>query len=580
MLRSNPSRLFTARKVATAVASTAALTAVLLSGTTPAFSATTAVSAGDSFNRTVTSGWGTADTGGAWSTPAGTSRANGSSGNLDIKNGQGFANSLTGFSARTADLQVAFSLNKLPVAGDVYMHITPRKVGNNEYRAKVKVSPNGAVRLDATRIVNGVETTLKSYVAGFVAKAGATMNVKIALSGLDKTTINAVVWASGTPLPGTQISVADTTAALQTSGTVALGGYVSASATNAPISVRYDNLKVTGSTGTTTVVPPTVQPPTVQPPAPSVDDSRDKLSYGSYKPSTATTGVPAGKVLKPYNTGGAELIITQDGTVLDGLEIYGDIKVRAANVTIKNSRLHGGVAIPKSNTGIVDANDARVKNLVVQDSTLIPQKPSYYRDGIVGHDYSALRNHITKTNDGLGIFNRPAGPAAANVNAKGNYIHGLTYWSNDPAHSDGSHNDGIQVQGGENIHILGNTIVGDVVAGAGSAQPVRGGYGTTAMLLQQNVAKLKNLVVESNYVDSGLTSITVDSTAHKQSSIELTLRNNFLGRSQYAWDGAKYQIRIINRSATNATGLATNKFADNLAPLVEGTNKGIYYTNK
>ncbi|MEO8219709.1 MAG: hypothetical protein ABI563_02840, partial [Specibacter sp.] len=147
MTRSNPSRLFTARKVATAVVSTAALTAVLLGGSAPAFSATTAVTAGDSFNRTVTSGWGTADTGGAWSTPAGTSRANGSSGNLDIKNGQGFANSLNGFSARTAELQVAFSLNKLPVGGDVYMHVTPRKVGNSEYRAKIKVGANGAVRL-------------------------------------------------------------------------------------------------------------------------------------------------------------------------------------------------------------------------------------------------------------------------------------------------------------------------------------------------------------------------------------------------------------------------------------------------
>lgn len=580
MTRSNPSRLFTARKVATAVVSTAALTAVLLGGSAPAFSATTAVTAGDSFNRTVTSGWGTADTGGAWSSTGGQTRTNGSSGNLDIKNGQGISNSLTGFSARTADLQVAFSINKLPVGGDMYLYVTPRKVGNSEYLAKIKFSANGAVRLDATRIVNGVESTLKSYNAGFVAKAGATVNVKVSLSGLDKTTINAAIWAGGTPVPGTQLSVADTTAALQTSGTVALGGYVSANATNAPITIRYDNLKVTGTTGTGTVTPPTVQPPTVQPPKPGLDDSRDKLSYGSYKPSATTTGVPAGKVLKPYNTSGADLIITQDGTVLDGLEIFGDIKVRAANVTIKNSRLHGGTAIPKSNTGIIDANDARVKNLVVQDSTLLPQRPSYYRDGIVGHDYSALRNHITKTNDGLGIFNRPAGPAAANVNAKGNYIHGLTFWSNDPAHTDGSHNDGIQVQGGENIHIQGNTIVGDVVAGSGSAQPVRGGYGTTAMLLQQNVAKLKNVVVESNYVDAGLTSITVDSTSNKQTSVQLTLRNNFLGRNQYAWDGAKYQIRIINRAATTVTGLETNKFADNLTPLVEGTNKGIYYTNK
>ena len=70
------------------------------------------------------------------------------------------------------------------------------------------------------------------------------------------------------------------------------------------------------------------------------------LTVGSYKPTASTTGVPAGTALKPYNTSGADLVITKDGTILDGLDIYGDIKVRAKNVAIKNSRLHGGKAIP------------------------------------------------------------------------------------------------------------------------------------------------------------------------------------------------------------------------------------------
>lgn len=573
MTRATPHRLLTAKGLVTTVVSTAAVSALLLGGISPAISATTSVSASDAFNRTVTSGWGTADSGGKWVSAAGQDRVNGSSGNLDIKAGQGFSNTLSGFNARTGQLQIAFSLNKLPVGGDAYVYITPRQSGKNEYRLKVKVSPDGAVRFDAVRVVNGAETLLESARAGFTAKAGGTINVKASLSGADKTTIAAVVWPSGSAVPANQINTTDSTAVLQTSGTVALGGYVSGSATNSPITVRYDNLKVSGSTETSTPAPSTPKAPS----APSASASRDALVAGTYKPSESTTGVLPGTVLKPYNASGAELIITQDGTVLDGLEIWGDIKVRAANVTIKNSRLHGGVAIPKSNTGVIDANDSRVKNLVVQDSTIIPSNPSYYRDGIVGHDYTALRNHISRTNDGLGVFNRPAGPAAANVTVKGNYIHGLTYWSNDPAHKDGSHNDGIQVQGGENILIAGNTIVGDMVTGKGSANPVRGMYTTTAMLLQQNTAKFKNVVVEKNYVDGGLTSITVDHSANKQSSIELTLQNNFLGRNQYAWDGAKYQIRIIDRSASTVNGLMTNKWADTLAPLAVGSHLGIFY---
>lgn len=567
MPRSTPSHLFPVRKVATAVISTAALTAALLGATSPAFSATTTVTATDSFSRSLASGWGTADAGGKWLSAGGQDLVNGSSGNLVVKNGQGFSNSLSGYSARTGTMQIAFSLNKLPTAGDAYMYITPRQAGQSEYRLKVKVSPNGAVRIDATRIVNGVETLLQSSAGGFTAKAGATMNVKATLSGTDKTAIGAVVWPSGSPVPGNQISASDSTAALQAAGTVALGGYVSSAATNAPITIRYDNLNVSGTSGSGGVVPD----------VPATGASRDSLVPGTYQPSESTAGLPKGQALKPYNTSSADLVITQDGTVLDGLEIWGDIKVRAANVTIKNSRLHGGLAIPKSNTGVIDANDARVKNLVVQDSTILPQRPSYYRDGIVGHDYTSLRNHITQTNDGLGIFNRPAGPAAANVTAKGNYIHGLTFWSNDPAHSDGSHNDGIQVQGGENILITGNKIVGDMVVGSGSAKPVRGLYTTTGMLLQQNVAKFKNVVVEQNFVDGGLTSITVDHSANKQSSIELTLRNNYLGRNQYAWDGVKYPIRVIDRSASTVNGLLTNKWVDTLAPLSEGKNLGIHF---
>jgi hypothetical protein len=305
---------------------------------------------------------------------------------------------------------------------------------------------------------------------------------------------------------------------------------------------------------------------------------RSALVVGAYQPSSSTTGVPAGQSLKPYNTSGADLVITTDGTVLDGLEIYGDIKVRAKNVTIRNSRLHGGKGIPGGNTGIVDANSAAVQNLVVEDSTLVPDRPSYYRDGIVGHDYTARRNHIHGTNDGLGIFNRPGGPAAANVTAEGNYIHSLTFWSNDPAHSDGTHNDGIQVQGGENIRIAGNNVVASAVTGAGSAPNPRGDHAGIGIMLQQNVAKLANVVVEKNWVDDGQTSINIANG--KYSNITVTVRNNYLGHDQYDYgNGSKYAIRIISRSASTVYGLDSNRWADTLALLVEGRDGGIRYNS-
>ncbi len=312
-------------------------------------------------------------------------------------------------------------------------------------------------------------------------------------------------------------------------------------------------------------------------PQPAAAD-RSALVTGTYQPSAETTGVPAGIALTPHNTSGTDLVITQAGTVLDGLEIYGDIKVRAANVTIKNSRLHGGSHIPGGNTGIIDANSSAVSSLVVEDNTIIPDRPSYYRDGIVGHDYTARRNHIQGTNDGLGIFNRPGGPAAANVTAEGNYIHSLTYWSSDPAHSDGTHNDGIQVQGGENIRLAGNNVVANAVLGEGSGPNPRGDHAGTGIMLQQNVAKLANVVVENNWVDDGQTSINIANGNY--ANITVTVRNNHLGRNQYDFgNGSTYPIRIISRSASTVYGLDSNRWADTLALLVEGRDGGIRYNS-
>ena len=161
-------------------------------------------------------------------------------------------------------------------------------------------------------------------------------------------------------------------------------------------------------------------------------------------------------------------MITTDGTVIDRKEIYGDLRIQARNVVIRNSRLRCGSEIPPNgNSGCIDANSHAVYNLLIENNTIIPDRPSYYRDGIVGHEFTARRNHISRTNDGIGIFNRPGGSVAANVTVEGNYIHDLTHWNVDPAHSDGTHNDGIEVQGGENIFIRDNNVVGSVVAGDG-----------------------------------------------------------------------------------------------------------------
>ncbi|MGW9402467.1 right-handed parallel beta-helix repeat-containing protein [Arthrobacter sp. NPDC055585] len=304
--------------------------------------------------------------------------------------------------------------------------------------------------------------------------------------------------------------------------------------------------------------------------------SRAVPAPGTYKPSAATTGVIPGTKLAKYNTAGADLVITKDNTVLENLEIYGDVKVRANNVTIRNSVLRGGAHAPGNATAIVDATSAKVKNLKVVDSTIKPQRPHAYRDGITGHDYTAVRNNISGTNDGLGIFNRPGGPVAANVVAEGNYIHSLTYFDYSPVHRDGTHNDGIQVQGGQNIRIKGNTVVANVVIGKGSGPGVYTPHGGLGIMLQQNTSPLANVVVERNYVDDGTSSINIDRGKHPV--ITVTVKENLLGRNQYKFNGKGISpIRIIDRKASTVHGLSTNKWEHSGQRLDQTSPSGIIY---
>lgn len=79
------------------------------------------------------------------------------------------------------------------------------------------------------------------------------------------------------------------------------------------------------------------------PPAPSVITS-SKTAW----PDSSNTGVPAGTNLTTYS---GPLTITAPGTIIDSKIITGDLAIKAANVTIKNSKIIGSVATDEDSTG-------------------------------------------------------------------------------------------------------------------------------------------------------------------------------------------------------------------------------------
>jgi hypothetical protein len=222
------------------------------------------------------------------------------------------------------------------------------------------------------------------------------------------------------------------------------------------------------------------------------------------KPGPTTTGVPAGTRLTVLN---GDLTITKAGAVYSALDIHGFVWVKAADVTIKNSIIRGGVA--GSDVGLVNDISSAATNFVISDSELVPQHPSVRIDGIKGWNYTASRLNIHGTVDGAKVFGN-------NATLQDSYIHDLASYSSDPDQGGGpAHNDGIEILGGTHVRVLDNSFV------IGTAQK-------SAVQVNQVVHATKDLWINGNAADGGL--CTFNLTNRPLASMGgVTINNNHFG---------------------------------------------------
>ncbi len=196
----------------------------------------------DEFGRTVASGWGTATLGGSWS-------ASGS--NYAVANGVATAlhtagatrrGVLSGVSSTSVDAQVVVSLDKAPAGGATVVGLVGRQVGSAFYQARLRITPDGVVRLE---LVNGSTAVLAwQNLADGPYTAGRQYTIRMIATGTSPTTLRAKAWPTGTTEPASwQLSTTDATAGLQSAGSVGLESYLSGSASNAPVTVRFDGLR-------------------------------------------------------------------------------------------------------------------------------------------------------------------------------------------------------------------------------------------------------------------------------------------------------------------------------------------------
>ena len=197
--------------------------------------------AADNFDRSVAGGWGSATSGGAWTVA-------GNAANLSVSGGEGIV-SLAGGSTRSmtlgsvsstsTDVAVSFTLGSSPDGSGSYNTIIGRKTGSSVYIAHVRITSAGAISLVLQRDGTVLSNT---PVPGAVYTPGTTLRVRMVTTGVSPTTLRGKVWRSGETEPSAWLStVTDSTAALQSAGSIGLQSY-SGGATTVVVVTRFDDL--------------------------------------------------------------------------------------------------------------------------------------------------------------------------------------------------------------------------------------------------------------------------------------------------------------------------------------------------
>lgn len=261
---------------------------------------------------------------------------------------------------------------------------------------------------------------------------------------------------------------------------------------------------------------------------------RDNLIAGSYRPDPTTAGILPGSSLAVVN---GDQTITTAGTVIENKDIYGWINVKAANVIIRNCIIRGKSFT--TNVGLIQATDAAVSNLIVEDCLLSPSHPSIWINGINGHDFIARRNEVINVIDYFGVYNTHSPGTLVNVKILQNYCHDMAYFTPDSNHStkdNQSHNDGTQIQGGLGVHIIGNDIQA-YYGTAGTHQPATTGVtpsgaanpALACVLFNVNVGTTGGHTINDNWFSGGY--IPINCGGAPGVDLGTMLRNKFDGGS-------------------------------------------------
>lgn len=197
----------------------------------------------DGFGRTVSGGWGTADSGQAWSLV-------GTAANFSVGSGFGAVTLPTTSSSRLAlasapaadvDVYVDCATSALATGSSLFAGLLVRGVADTDgYHARVDFPTSAAIGLSLRKRVANVETQLGAYTPGLTHVAGTFYRLRVQAKG---TALKAKIWLASDPEPSLWgIEVTD--ASLSAAGSVGTRSVSNVGNTNVNPAIRYDNFVV------------------------------------------------------------------------------------------------------------------------------------------------------------------------------------------------------------------------------------------------------------------------------------------------------------------------------------------------
>jgi hypothetical protein len=223
------------------------------------------------------------------------------------------------------------------------------------------------------------------------------------------------------------------------------------------------------------------------------------------KPDATNTGVPAGVTLTTVNQ---DVVVTQDGTVIDAQDIHGFLTIKASHVTVSRSIVRGRATT--ATTAIIRVDSGT--DITIEDVEIAAATPSVDVDGLSAQNVVARRLNVHGGVDGMKL--------GSNSTLECSYVHDLVSFASDPNQNGGAtHNDAIQILSGTTIHIVGNQLI------AAMNQ-------NSAIQITEDFGVVSDVHIESNWADGG--GCTFNFSHKGQASLgNLHTKGNRFGRNSF-----------------------------------------------